>query len=108
DDLLEKDRLGAGDVHDGLAGHRVWQETDEVAGVTGLEYDADLAVGLEAADAGTVPGPRIDDNEWAARWVDLNFLGRNYARENIVDRTGQLSAIDDELYLKVENMRRGL
>ena len=41
------------------------QEADEIAGMPGLERDADLAVGLEAADAGAVPGARIDHHERA-------------------------------------------
>ena len=67
DDLFEEDRLGAGDVLDGLARHRIGQEADEITGMSGLERDADFAVGLEAADAGTVPGARIDDDERPAR-----------------------------------------
>ena len=71
DDLFEKYRLGAGDVLDRLAGHGIGQEADEIARVTGLECDADFAVGLEPADAGAVPGARIDDDERPARRVDL-------------------------------------
>ena len=71
-DLFEEDRLGARDVLDRLARHRVRQEADEIAGMAGLERDADLAVGLEAADAGAVAGARVDDNERPPRQVDFD------------------------------------
>ena len=67
DDLLEEDRLGARDVLDGLARHRLRQEADEIAGMAGLHRDADFAVGLEAADARAMAGARIDDDERTAR-----------------------------------------
>ena len=70
DDRLEEDRLGGGDVEDGLAGLGLGQEADEVGRVAGLHRDADLAVGLEAADAGAVAGARIDDDEGALARVD--------------------------------------
>ena len=74
----------------------------------GLERDADLAVGLEAADARAVPGARIDDDEGPARRVDLDALRRNDPHERIVDRPLERAAVDDELDLVVEHMRRGL
>ncbi len=80
DDLLEEDRLGARDVLDGLARHRIGQEADEIAGMAGLERDADLAVGLEAADAGTMPGARVDDDERPPRRIDLDARRRNDPR----------------------------
>ena len=49
-----------------LARHRLGQEADEIAGMPGLERDADLAVGLEAADARAVPGARVDHDEGPA------------------------------------------
>ena len=63
DHLFEEYRLGVRDVFDRLTGHRIGQEADEIAGMTGLERDADFAVGLEPADAGAVAGTRIDDDE---------------------------------------------
>ena len=51
--------------------HRIGQESDEIARMPGLERDADFAVGLEAADAGTMSGARVDDDERPARWIDL-------------------------------------
>ena len=94
DDLLQEHRLGARDVLERLAGHRIGQETDEIAGMAGLEGDADLAVGLEAADARAVPGARIDDDERTPRRIDLNALRRNDAHERVVDRPFERAAID--------------
>ena len=51
-----------------------------------FERHADLAVGLETADAGTVSGTRINDDEGAARLIDLYTLRRDDAHESIVDR----------------------
>ena len=37
DDLFEEDRFGARDVLDRLAGHRLGQEADEIAGMAGFQ-----------------------------------------------------------------------
>ena len=108
DHLLEEYRLGARDVLDRLARHRVGQEADEIAGMPGLERDADFAVGLEAADAGTVPGARIDDDERPARRIDFDPPRRNDPHEAVVDRPIERAAVDDELDLVVEHVRSGL
>ena len=50
-------------------------------------------------------GARVDDDEWAARRVDLNARWRNDARQRVIDRTGKCPAIDDKLDRVVENMR---
>ena len=108
DDLLEEDRLGARDVLERLARHGLGQEADEVAGMAGLEGDADLAVGLEAADAGAVPGARIDHDKGAPRRIDRDALRRDDAHEGVIDRPLERAAVDDELGLVVEHVRRGL
>ena len=66
----EKHRLGLRDVPDRLAGHRFREKSDEIAGVTRFEGDADLAVGLEAADTGAMASARVDDDEWPPRQID--------------------------------------
>ena len=63
DHPLEERGLGLHDVLDRLPRHRLGQEADEVAGMAGAHGDADLAVGLEAADARPVAGARVDDDE---------------------------------------------
>src|SRR5262249_28205982 len=71
-DLLEENRLGPGDILDGLARHRVQQEADEIAGMPGLECNADFAVGLEPADPGAMPGAWVDDDEGPARGIECD------------------------------------
>ena len=106
-DLLEKDRLGARDVLDRLARHGIRQKADEIAGMPGLERDADFAVGLEAANARTVSGARIDNDERPALRIDLDALRRNDPHEGIVDRPLERAAVDDELHLVIQHMRGG-
>ena len=108
DHFLQEDRLGAGDVLEGLARHRIGQETDEIAGMAGLEGDADLAVGLEAADARPVPGARIDDDEGATPRIDLHARRRDDTRKRVVDRPLERAAIDHELGRVTQHVRREL
>ena len=108
DHLFEKDRFRARNVPDGLPRHGLRQEADEVAGMAGLEDDADLAVGLEPADARTVAGARIDHDKRPARRIDLDTGRRNNPRQAIIHRPFQRAAIDDQLNLVVENVRRRL
>ena len=108
DDLLEEDRLSARDVLEGLAWHGLGQESDEIAGMPGLESDADLAVGLEPADARAMPRSRIDHHEGAARRIDCDALGRDNPHEDIVDRPIEGAAVDNDLRRIVEHVRRGL
>ena len=107
-DLFEEDRFSVGNVLDGLARHGIRQEADEVAGMSGLEGDADLAVGLEAADPRAMPGSRVDHDERPAQRIDLNACGRNDPHQAIIDRAFQRTAVNDQLYLVFENMRRSL
>ena len=72
DHPLEERGLRQHDVLDRLPRHRLGQEAHEVAGVAGRHRDADLAVGLEAADARPVPGARVDHDERAFLGIDLD------------------------------------
>ncbi len=72
----------ARDVLDRLPGHGIGQETDDIAGVPGLHGHADLAVGLEPAEARSAPADS--------------------------DRPSELMAVTDQLGVVVEDMRRGL
>src|SRR5262249_15882721 len=98
-DLLEKNRLRARDILDGLARHGIRQEADEIAGVPCLECNADFAVGLEAADAGAVAGARVDDDEGPARGVEFDSRGRNHSHETVVDRPIKRLATEDQLHV---------
>ena len=76
DDTFEERCFRVDDVLYRLPGDRIGEETDEIAGMPGLERDADFALRLEAADAGSVPRSRIDDDEWPLILVDLRVLRR--------------------------------
>ncbi|MFK4515631.1 hypothetical protein ABIF20_002996 [Bradyrhizobium japonicum] len=108
DDGLDEDGFRARNAFDGLPGHRLRKKADEVAGMPRLHGDADLAIGLEAADAGSMAGARIDHDEWTPTHVDLNILRRNDAHQRVVDRFVQLSAVRDQFSSILQHMRRGL
>src|SRR5258706_2785931 len=105
DYLLDEDRLGARDSFYCLARHGFGQEPDEIARMTRLHGDADLAVGLEVADSRAMTGAGVDHDERPAFEVDLNSFGWNNAHQRVVDRLFQLPAIDDELCRIAQNMR---
>jgi hypothetical protein len=104
---LSRKTASARAMSSGLARHRVGQEADEIAGMPGFERDADLAVGLEAADSRAVSGARIDDDERPPGRIDLDARRRFHPHETIVDRPLERSAIDDQLHLVVEHVRDG-
>ena len=103
--VLDEDRLSATDILDRLPRHRLRQEADEVAGVTGRERHADLAVLLHAADAGAVAGARIDDDDRRLRRIDLRAGGRNDADQRVVHRPLQRAAVAHQLGLEVQHVR---
>ena len=105
DNGLEKVSLGQRNVFDRLPRHGVRRKTHEVAGVSGLQHDADLAVRLEAGDAGAVTGARIDNDEGPQLRVDLHVLGRHDAHQPIVDGALQRAAVHDELELIAQHVR---
>ena len=103
--LSDEQNLGAADVLDRLAGLGIREESHEVDRVTGAQRDADLALLLEAADARTVPGARIDDDERPLSQVGrLARLGFD-AHQCIVDRALELSAIQNHLVVEHEHRR---
>ena len=105
DHLFEKHRLGARDILDGLARHRFGKETNKIAGVTRLHGDADLAVGLKAANTRTVARARIDDDKRPSRRIDLDARGRHNPHQGVVDRPIKPAAVDDKLGFVVEDVR---
>ena len=93
---------------DRLPGHRLRQESDEIAGMARLHRDADFAVGLEAANSRAVSGARVDDDERPPGVIDLDALWWNDAHQHIIDRLLQLAAVDDQFRGILQDMRRGL
>ncbi len=61
-DFSDEFGFGAHHVGERLARLRHRAEHDEIDRVAVVQGDADLAVGLEAADAGAVAGARVDDH----------------------------------------------
>src|SRR5262249_18283805 len=107
-DLLEKNCFRTSDVLNGLARYGLRQEAYKVAGVSRLECDTNLAVGLETPYAGSVPGTRIDDNKGPASWIDFNILRRYDPDEAIVDRTIERPSVDNKFHLEIQHVGRGL
>ena len=60
---LEEGGLRVRDILNGLAGNGLGEKADEVAGMPGLQRDADFAIGFEPTDARTMAGPRVDDDK---------------------------------------------
>ncbi len=85
--------------------HRLGQEADEVAGVAGFHGHAYFAIRLEAADAWSVSGARIDDDERPGLRVDLHVFGRIDADEHVIDRPFEGAAIGDHFERIIENVR---
>ena len=75
-DVLDEVRLGAADVLDRLPRDRLRQEADEVDGMAGAKRDADLALGLHAADSGSVSRARVDDNDRRLHGIDRDVRRR--------------------------------
>jgi len=108
DDVAQERDFRLDDVLDGLPRLRVRQEADEVAGMAGAQRDADLAIGLEAADARSVAGARIDDDEGALQRVDRDSLGRHDAHQLVIDRARQCASVHQHLGFEAEHAGLGL
>ena len=104
-DILDKDRLRAADVLDRLPRHRVGQEADEVAGMARGHRDPDLTVLLHPADARTVAGARIDDDDRCLGGIDLRAVGWDDMHQGIVHRPLQGASVAHQLGLEVQNVR---
>ena len=104
--LLHELLLGLADVEQRLARLGVAEEDDEVDGMTLAQRDADLRVVLEAADTRAVPGARVDDHVGSPLRVDAHALRRHDAHQRIVDRTGELPAVNDHLVVEMQDRRQ--
>jgi hypothetical protein len=106
--VVDELALGGGNVEQRLAGLGEGVEDDEIDRVSRAQRDADLRVVLEAADAGAVSAARIDDHVRPAARVDRHALGRDDAKERVVDRTRQRASVHDHFVLEVEHRRQAL
>src|SRR5690606_21126157 len=103
-DALKELSFRPRDIADRLAGDRVWQKTDEIAGVSGLERRADLAIGLETANTGPVAGPRIDDYERTLSLIYLGFFWRFDPHKHIIHRALKVAPVHDEFAVEFQHM----
>ena len=103
--VLDKDRLGATDILDRLSRHRIWQEADEVAGVTGRQRDTDLTILLHPTDAWTVTSARIDDDDRCLRGIDPACPREERCDQSVVHRPLQRAAVAHQFSLELENVR---
>jgi hypothetical protein len=106
--LFEEDGLRAADVFNRLAGHRLRQKADEVAGMPCLHRHADFAVRLEAADARTVAGAGIDNDKRPGLGIDLHAFRRDDTHQDIIDRPFECPAVGNHVERIVEDVRREL
>ncbi|CFD96699.1 Uncharacterised protein [Bordetella pertussis] len=104
DDFFQEARLGAHHVLDRLGVGRVRQEGGEVAGMAGAHRHADFAFGLEAADAGAVPGARVDHQEGVLLRVDRRVRGRDDAQQRVVDGAFELAPVEHQLGLHAQHI----
>jgi hypothetical protein len=107
DHLLQEHRFGTRNIFDGLAGHWLGQEANEIARMTCFERHADLAVGLEPANAGAMARARIDDHKGASVRINCHPFGRDDAHKRVIHRSVQRSPIDDQLRLVTQHVWSG-
>ncbi len=108
DDLFQEAGLGHHHVFDGLRGHGLRQEGREVAGVPGTHGHADLAFRLETANARPVAGARVHHQEGAFDRVRFHAGRRLDPQEAVIDRPGQLAAIEHQFEFHAEHVGRAL
>src|SRR5262245_37530899 len=101
---FDEGRLRTTHVFNRLTFHRVRQEPDEIARMAGRERDSDLAITLHPADAGTVSGTRIDDDEGARCLVDDDTLRWENPFQAVVDRMRQCPSVQHGLERESENV----
>src|SRR5258708_16857569 len=72
--------------------------------MSGFECDAHFAVRFESADAGAMPGPRIDNDERPARHIELDARRRNDSHQALVDRPLERPADEETLHLVIKHI----
>ena len=95
------------DVFDGLTRHRLGGETNEVTRMTGAHGNSEFAIGLETANAGAVPGPRIDHDKGALPGIDRDAFRRFDMHQQVIDRAFESAGIKDQFGVEIEDVRHG-
>ncbi|MCY1218642.1 hypothetical protein D9M72_305910 [compost metagenome] len=107
-DDLEEVGLGARHRFNRLPRAGLLEEGDEIARMPGAQRDADLAVGLEATDAGAVARARVNHHEGALGRVGRAVGRRHDAQQRVVDGFGQFAAVGQQFLLEHEHRRHAL
>ncbi len=105
-DLGDEFGLRAHHVGERLPGLRLRAEDHEIDGMAVAQRDADLAVGLEAADARAVAGARVDDHVGALPVHHLDAVRRKDLQQHLVGRPRQRLAVDGDFVIVDEHRRR--
>ena len=100
--------LRVADIQHGLLRLRLREEDHEIDRVAVAQRHADLRVVLEPADAGAVPGARVDDDVRAALRIDRHALRRDDAHQRVVDRALERPPVDHHLVVEVQHRRQPL
>ena len=106
DDSFEEAHLPLNDIEKLLTGRRRRREADEIDGVARLERVPYLALRLEAADAGTLSRPWIDDNDGTFPRIDDDARRRFDAGKKIVHRAGKRSAVHQYFMIEAQDSRQ--
>ena len=97
-------------VSQGLTRARLGKEDHKVDRMADMEGDADFGVALEAADAGAVPGARINDDDRRLCRVDTVVpalvASLRDTQQGIVGGLLELARIEDHLGFEVEQRRQ--
>ncbi|MNS63636.1 hypothetical protein D3C72_967360 [compost metagenome] len=104
-DDLEEGGLGARHRFDGLPWTGLLEEGDEVAGMPAAQCDADLAVRLEAADAGAVARARVHHHEGALVGIGRIRVRRHDAQQRVVDGLGHVAPVHQHFMLEHQHGR---
>ncbi|MCE3250881.1 MAG: hypothetical protein K0R41_4706, partial [Geminicoccaceae bacterium] len=103
--LADEQDLGAADVLDRLPGLGLREEGHEVDRMARPHRHADLALLLEAADAGAMPGARVDDHERPLRRIAGLAPPGLDAHERVVHRSLELTTVDHHLVVEDQHGR---
>ncbi|MNN60701.1 hypothetical protein D3C81_1758980 [compost metagenome] len=104
-DRLDEMSFGFIDVFQGLTRLRRMTERDEVSRVAGSQAFANFRILLEAADTRAVATAGVNDDGRPTVVVDLLRGPGKDAQQRVVDRVGQLRAVDQQLVVEFEQER---
>ena len=89
----------------GLTNFRVLSKNHKIHRMAGTQRHTDLAVGLEAANASTMSGTRVDDHVGAFGVHHQHTGGRQDAQQLVIDRVLQTASVHDHLISVIQHRR---